>query len=95
MFEIHLRQPLDLVNLDFHIALVDYLQKTKKEYKNQEIKESGNSRYIYQNELERACLHHDMACGNFKDLPRKTTLDKVLLYKAFDAAKNWSCFNSL
>ena len=30
-----------------------------------------------------------MAYGNFKDLPRKTTFDKILLDKAFNIAKNW------
>ena len=30
----------------------------------------------------------DMAYGNFKDLPRRTASDKVLLDKAFNIAKN-------
>ena len=39
--------------------------------KNKEIekfKETGDSRYIYQNELDQACFQHDMAYGDFKDL---------------------------
>ena len=51
-------------------------------------KETENSRYIYQNELGKACFQHDIAYGNFKDLPRKTASDKVLLDKAFNIAKN-------
>ena len=27
----------------------------------QKFKETGNSRYIYQNELDKACFQHDMA----------------------------------
>ena len=42
--------------------------KNKEKYKN--IKETGDSRYIYQNELEKACFHHDVAHGDSRDLPR-------------------------
>ena len=31
-------------------------------------KETGDSRYIYQNEFGNGCFHHDMAYGDFKDL---------------------------
>ena len=31
------------------------------------IKETGDSRYFYQNELDEACFKHDMAHGDFKD----------------------------
>ena len=51
-------------------------------------KETENSRYIYQNELGKACFQRDIAYGNFKDLPRKTASDKVLVDKAFNIAKN-------
>ena len=46
------------------------------------------SRYIYQNELEKACFLRDMAYGDFKDLTRRTALDKLLRDKAFNIAKN-------
>ena len=32
-----------------------------------------------------------MVYGNFKDLPRRTTADKVLRDKAFNIAKNLKC----
>ena len=38
--------------------------------------------------LDNACFHHNMAYGDFKNLTRRTTSDKVLRYKAFDIAKN-------
>ena len=54
----------------------------------QKFKETENSRYIYQNELVKACFQHDMAYGDFKDLTRRTVSDKILLDKAFNIAKN-------
>ena len=54
----------------------------------QKFKETGDSRYIYQKELAKACFQHDMAYGYFKDLPTRTTHDKVLCDKAFNIAKN-------
>ena len=47
-----------------------------------------NSKYIYQNELDKACFQHDMCYGDFKDLPRTTAADKVVLDKAFNIAIN-------
>ena len=32
----------------------------------QKFKETGGSRYIYQNKLDKACFQHDMAYGDFK-----------------------------
>ena len=46
-------------------------------------KGTGDSRYIYQNELDKAYFQHDMACGDFKDLNGRTAADK-----AFNIAKN-------
>ena len=43
--------------------LVDHLQK---------IRETGDSHYIYQNELHKACFQHGMAYGDFNDLIRRT-----------------------
>ena len=40
--------------------------------------QTGYSRYIYQNELNKACIHHDMAYEDFKDLPRRIASEKVL-----------------
>ena len=54
----------------------------------QKFKETGDTSYIYKNELDKACFQHDMAYGNFKDLARRTASDKVLRDKAFNIAKN-------
>ena len=45
---------------------------TKKKERIGKVKETGDSRYIYQNELDKACFQHDMAYGNIKDLTRRT-----------------------
>ena len=59
--------------------LVDNLLKTKKEYRILKKQE---------NELDKGCFQHDMAYGDFKDLNRRTAVDKVILDEAFDIAKN-------
>ena len=50
-------------------------------------KETGDSRYIHQNILDKACFQHDMAYEGFKDLPKKTASDKVLRNKALTLLK--------
>ena len=48
---------------------------------------TGDSRYIYRNELDKACFQHDMAYDDFKDLAKTTAADKVLRDKSFNIAK--------
>ena len=69
-------------NLNLPTVLVDHLLKTKKESK------TKDSRYIYRNELDKACFQHDMAYGDFKDLANRTAADKVLRNKAFNIPKD-------
>ena len=54
----------------------------------QKFNETWDTKYIYKNELHKACFQNDMAHGYLKDLARRTTLDKVLRDKAFSIAKN-------
>ena len=49
---------------------------------------TGNTDYIYKNELDRACFQHDMAHGKTKDLEKRTQSEKVLRDKAFKIASN-------
>ena len=44
---------------------------------------TGNTDFIYKNELDKACFQHDMAYGKPKDLGKRTQSDKVLREKAF------------
>ena len=54
----------------------------------EKFKGTEDSRYTYQNELDKAYFQHDMAYGDFNYLPRRTTSDKMLPDKAFNIAKN-------
>ena len=80
MPEMHLRQPGFTYN-----ACRPF---TKDRERIQKIEETGDSQYIYQNEIDEACFQHDMAYGDFKYLTRRTTSDKILCDKAFNIAKN-------
>ena len=61
---------------------------TKNKERIQKFKETGDSQYIYQNELDKVCFQYDMAYGDFKNLSRRTASDKILCDKAFNVAKN-------
>ena len=65
---------------------VDPLPKIKK--KTQKFKETGDTSYIYKNELDKACFQHNMAYGGFKDLAKRTFADKVQRDKAFKVASD-------
>ena len=68
------------------MALVDQLLSKRN---NTEIKKNKSlTKYIYQNQQDKACIQHDMAYGDFKDLPRRMASDKVLRDKAFNIDKN-------
>ena len=80
MPEMHLRQP----QFTYH-ACTPF---TKNKERIQKFKETGDSRYIYRDELDKACFQHEMTYGDFKDLARRTAADKVLRDKAFNVAKD-------
>ena len=80
MPEMHLRQP------EFIYSACGPFTKNKERIS--KVKETGDSRYVYQNELDKACFQHDMDYGDFKDLTRRTTPDKILCDKAFNIVKN-------
>ena len=65
--------------------LVGHLLKTKKNAKVK--KETGFLRYTCQKKIDKACFQHKNAYGDFKDLPKGTVFDKVLLDKAFNIPK--------
>ena len=43
--------------------------------------QTGNTNFIYKNELDKAGFQHDMAYGKSKDLAKRTQSDKVLEIK--------------
>ena len=50
--------------------------------------QTGNTGFIYRNELDKARFQHDIACGKSNDLTKRTQLDKVLRDKAFKIASD-------
>ena len=64
---------------------------TKNKERIQKLKEADDSRYFYQNELNKACFRHNMAYGDFKDLTKRIASDKILRDKAFNIAKMLKC----
>ena len=80
MPEMHLRQPR------FVYCACGPFTRHKERIK--EFKRTGNTRYIYRNELDKACFQHDSAYGDHKDLINRTEADKVLRDKPYDIASN-------
>ena len=50
--------------------------------------QTGNTDYIYKNDLDKACFQHYMTYGKYKDLAKKIESDKVIGDKAFKIASN-------
>ena len=61
---------------------------TKNKERIENFMETGNTDFIYKNELNKACFQHDMAYGKSKYLIKRTQSDKVLKDKAFKIAIN-------
>ena len=78
MPEMHLRQP------GFTYSACGPFTKNKERI--QKFKETGDTSYIYKNELDKACFQYNMAYGDFKDLAKRTAADKVLKDKALKIA---------
>ena len=80
MPEMHFRQP------GFTCSACGPFTKNKQII--QKFMQTGDTKYIYRNELDNACFQDDMAYEDFKDLKRRTQSDKVVKYKAFLIASN-------
>ena len=61
---------------------------TRHKERIKEFKCTGDTSYIYRNELDKACFQHDSAYADHKDLINRTEADKVLRDKAYDIASN-------
>ena len=64
MPELHLKQP------EFTYSARGPF--TKNNDRVQKFKKTGDTNYIYKNELDNACFQHDMAYGKFKELEKRT-----------------------
>ena len=80
MPEMHLKQP------GFTYSACGPFTKNKERI--EKFMQTGNTDFIYKNELDKACFQHDMAYGKSKDLAKRTQSDKVLRDKAFKIASD-------
>ena len=80
MPEMHLKQSGFIYNA--------YGLFTKNKERIAKFMQTGNTNFIYRNELGKACFQHDMACDKSKDLAIRTQSDKVLIDKAFKIASD-------
>ena len=75
MPKMHLKQP------QFVYSACGPFTRHKERIK--KFKQTGDTRYIYRNELDKACFQHDSAYADYKDLINRTEADK-----AYDIASN-------
>ena len=80
MPEMHLRQP------QFFYCVCGPFTRHYERIK--KFKQTGDTHYIYRNELDKACFQHDSAYADHKDLINRTKSDKFLRDKAYDIASN-------
>ena len=74
MPEMHLKQPGSIYS-----ACGPF---TKNKERIEKSMQTGNTDFIYENELDKACFQHDMAYGKTKDLVKRTQSNQVLKDKA-------------
>ena len=70
MPEMHLRQP------GFTYSTCSPFTKHKERI--QKFMQTGDTNYIYRNELDKACFAHDATYSDSKNLAKRTQSDKVL-----------------
>ena len=80
MSEMHLRQP------QFTYSACGPFTKHKERIK--KFNQTGDTRYIYRNDLDKACFQHNSAYAVNEDLINRTRADKVLRDKTNDIASN-------
>ena len=80
MPEIHLKQP------GFTYSACGPFTKNKERI--EKFVQTGNTDFIYKNELDKACFQHDMVYGKWKDWAKRTQSDKFLRDKAFKIASH-------
>ena len=80
MPEMHLRQP------QFIYSTCGPFTRHRERIK--KFKQTGDTRYIYRNDLDKACFQHDSAYADNKDLINRTKADKFLRDKAYNIASN-------
>ena len=80
MPEMHLKQP------GFTYSACGPFTRNKERI--EKFMQTGNTDFIYRNELDKAGFQHDMVYGKLKDLAKRTQSDKVLRDKPFKIASD-------
>ena len=75
MSNLHLKQPV------FTYSACGPFTRSKE--RTEKFMQTGNTDFIYRNDLDKACFQHDMAYGKSKDSAKRTQSHKVLRDKAF------------
>ena len=73
--EMHLKQP------SFTYSACGPFTRNKERI--EKFMKTGNTNFIYKNELDKACFQHEMAYGKSRDLAKRTRSDKVRRDKSF------------
>ena len=74
MSRLHLRQP--------RFTYSAYGPFTKHRDRIRKFRETGSLKYLYRNELDKACFVRDAAYSDSKDLAKRNILDNILKDKA-------------
>ena len=69
MLEMHLKQSA------FTYSVYGPFTKNQERIKN--LMQTGNTNYVYNNDLDKACAQHDMFYGSYKNLTNRTESGKV------------------
>ena len=80
MPELHLKQP--------GFTYSGCVPFTRNKERIEKFMQTGNTDFIYRNELDRTSFQHDMAYGKSKDLAKRTQSNKVLRDKTFKIAND-------
>ena len=80
MPDMHLRQP------KFVYSACGPFTRHKERIK--EFKRTGDTRLLYRNELDKACLKHDAAYAKYKDVENRLISDQKLRNSAYEIASN-------
>ena len=80
MPELHLKQP--------GFTYSAFTPFIKRHQRIQKFRETGNLKYLYRSELDKACFANDAAYSDSKDLEKRTISDRILKDRAYQIARN-------
>ena len=61
---------------------------TRNKERIEKLIQTGNTDFIFRNELDKACFQHNIAYGKSKDFAKRTQSDKVLRDEVFKIASD-------